>query len=197
MRVDEAWQRSTGAGVTVAVLDTDVDATHPDLAGQVLPGIDLVSGTTGTSTDPNGHGTHVAGTIAAATGNGIGVSGIAPDARILPVRVLDARCGLTSTAASGIVADADQGAQVINMSLGGPSPDPAVSGTPAARASSWWPPPGNARSSGSPVSYRLPTGRHRGVRRRRRTRLTSVSPVPSSACRAPPRWPPGTDGRSR
>ena len=114
-----AWAASTGAGVTVAVVDSGVDAGHPDLAGQVLPGTDLVTGTSGVSSDPNGHGTHVAGTIAALTGNGVGVAGLAPDAKILPVRVLaENGSGMMSAVATGITWAADQGAQVINMSLG-------------------------------------------------------------------------------
>ncbi|MFG1991948.1 S8 family serine peptidase [Actinoplanes sp. NPDC048988] len=120
INVAAAWPRSTGDGVTVAVIDTGVDAAHPDLAGDVLPGIDYVAGTVGgTGIDPNGHGTHVAGTIAAATGNGVGISAVAPSAKILPIRVLGADgTGSMADAASGIVYAADHGAQVINMSLG-------------------------------------------------------------------------------
>jgi type VII secretion-associated serine protease mycosin len=119
LNVAAAWQLSTGAGVTVAVIDSGVEASHPDLAGQVLPGLDLVTDTSGTSTDPNGHGTHVAGTIAARTGNGTGVSAVAPHVQILPIRTLDASgSGVMSDVATGIVYAADQGAQVINMSLG-------------------------------------------------------------------------------
>jgi type VII secretion-associated serine protease mycosin len=119
LNVAAAWQLSTGEGVTVAVIDSGVQASHPDLAGQVLPGIDLVTDTSGTSTDPNGHGTHVAGTIAARTGNGTGISAVAPHVQILPIRTLDAAgTGVMSDVATGIVYAADQGAQVINMSLG-------------------------------------------------------------------------------
>jgi type VII secretion-associated serine protease mycosin len=120
----EAWNRSTGEGAVVAVIDTGVDASHPDLAGQVLTGFDELTQTPGADTDPNGHGTHVAGTIAAVTGNGIGVGSIAPDARILPVRVLRADGGgYMSDAANGVVYAADHGADVINMSIGATEED--------------------------------------------------------------------------
>ncbi|SNY62822.1 S8 family peptidase [Paractinoplanes atraurantiacus] len=157
LKLTTAWQRSTGAGVTVAVIDTGVDAAHPDLAGNVLPGIDYVAGTTGVSTDPNGHGTHVAGTIAALTGNGVGVSAVAPSARILPIRVLGADgTGSMADAASGIVYAADHGAQVINMSLGSTDQLAAVTqaiayargkGVTVVAAA------GNDAQKGSPVSY--------------------------------------------
>ncbi len=149
-----SWQRSTGAGVTVAVIDSGVDATHPDLAGQVLPGVDLVDGS---GSDRNGHGTHVAGTIAAVTGNGVGVAGFAPDAKILPVRVLGADgSGSMSAVANGITWAADHGAQVINMSLGSSVQVGAVT-TAIAYARSKGivvvAAAGNARGSGSPTSY--------------------------------------------
>lgn len=113
-----AWKRSRGAGEVVAVLDTGVDATHEDLLGKVLEGVDLIDG--GVVDDPNGHGTHVAGIIAAVEGNKLGVSGAAPDAKILPVRVLDANgIGDHEVIASGIVWAVDHGADVLNLSLGG------------------------------------------------------------------------------
>ncbi|GGQ49714.1 S8 family serine peptidase [Couchioplanes azureus] len=157
LRIATAWQRSTGAGVTVAVVDSGVEAGHPDLGGRVLPGIDLVADTSGTSADPNGHGTHVAGTIAAVTGNGVGVSAIAPDARILPVRALDAQGnGAMSDVAAGIVYATDRGAQVINLSLGSTSQVASVSNAVAyARAHGVVvvAAAGNSRSAGSPVSW--------------------------------------------
>jgi type VII secretion-associated serine protease mycosin len=156
-RVPGAWPVSTGAGVTVAVIDTGVAADHPDLAGQILPGADFIAGTEGPSTDPNGHGTHVAGIIAAATGNGQGIAGIAPDARILPVRVLGANgSGYLSDTANGIVYAADHGADVINLSLSSTGEEAAVTnaisyargkGVVVVAAA------GNMRGSGSPVSY--------------------------------------------
>ena len=156
-RVPTAWTTSTGTGTVVAVLDTGVDAAHPDLAGQVLPGRDLVAGTSGTSTDPNGHGTHVAGTIAALTGNELGVSGFAPDTRILPVRVLGADGGGSMSAvATGITWAADQGADVINMSLGSTGRLTAVTNAIAYARSKGVvvvAAAGNSRAAGSPVNY--------------------------------------------
>ncbi|MCA2214157.1 S8 family serine peptidase [Jidongwangia harbinensis] len=157
LNVATAWQRSTGAGVTVAVIDSGVQASHPDLAGQVLPGIDLVADTSGVSTDPNGHGTHVAGTIAARTGNGAGVSAIAPDVRILPIRTLDASgVGVMSDVATGIVYAADQGAQVINMSLGSTVQVTSVSnaiGYARSKGVVVVAAAGNYRASGSPTLW--------------------------------------------
>lgn len=115
-----AWQYSTGRGVTVAILDSGVDAAHPDLAGQVLPGLDLVDGSTDGRVDPVGHGTTVAALIAGKR-DADGVVGIAPDARILPVRVLDKqnRYDDASVVAKGLRWAVDHGAQVVNLSLGG------------------------------------------------------------------------------
>ena len=126
VRVDAAWEVTQGAGVTVAVLDTGVDADHEDLAGQVLAGINLLGNQTSfDSDDENGHGTHVAGIIAAAD-NEAGVVGVAPQARILPVRVLDSDgSGYASDVAEGIVWAVDHGAAVINLSLGSPRPSSA------------------------------------------------------------------------
>lgn len=117
-----AWDISTGAnGPIIAVIDTGVDASHPDLGGRVLPGIDLVNGDNNAN-DDNGHGTHVAGIIAASGNNGIGGAGVCWGCQILPVKVLDASgSGWYSTVAAGITWAADHGASVINMSLGGSS----------------------------------------------------------------------------
>ncbi|MCW2776408.1 MAG: peptidase, partial [Frankiales bacterium] len=123
LHAEQSWTTATGTGVVVAVVDTGVQGDHPDLVGQVLPPIDLVepSATRTVSIDPNGHGTHVAGIVAAATGNGIGVAGLAPGARVLPVRVLDADgSGYDDDVAEGVVRAVDAGAQVVNLSLGGP-----------------------------------------------------------------------------
>lgn len=113
------WALTTGVGVNVAVLDTGVDARHPDLSGRVLPGIDLVNNDSD-ATDDHGHGTHVAGTIAAIANNGIDVAGIAPGASIIPIKVLNSRGqGSNADIASGILEAANRGAKIINLSLGG------------------------------------------------------------------------------
>ncbi len=120
LRMDRAWDVSKGANVKVAVVDTGVDAQHPDLSGRVLAGRSIVP-TTNSVQDDNGHGTMVAGVIAANLNNGRGVVGIAPQAQILPVKVLDGNGGGTDDdIAAGITWAVDHGAQVINLSLGGP-----------------------------------------------------------------------------
>lgn len=112
-----AWDSSQGAGVTVAILDSGVDATHPDLAGQVIAGWNSADSTTNT-TDISGHGTWVAGTAGAATNNSIGVAGVAGGIRIMPVRVTNSSDGSAyfSAIASGLTWAADHGAQVANIS---------------------------------------------------------------------------------
>ncbi|MFJ9573945.1 type VII secretion-associated serine protease mycosin [Streptomyces bacillaris] len=141
LHTDRAWQTTKGAGITVAVLDTGVDGSHPDLQGQVLPGKDLVGfGATRGDSSWALHGTAMAGIIAG-RGNGPGradgVLGIAPEVRILPVRVIleskdparaKARKTRGTALAEGIRWAADNGADVINLSLGDDSesahPDP-------------------------------------------------------------------------
>ena len=116
-----AWPVSRGDGIVVAVIDTGV-AAAPDLAGRILPGWNVLAGTSD-ATDDNGHGTHVAGTIAELEGNGIAEAGVAPGAQILPVKVLDAEgAGSDADIAAGLVWAADHGARVVNLSLGGPDP---------------------------------------------------------------------------
>jgi len=114
----EAWDTADGTGAVVAVLDTGVSEGR-DGFNQLLDGYDFYYGDADPS-DQVGHGTHVAGTIAQATNNGVGVAGVAPGAAILPVKVLsDQGYGSTSAIANGIVYATDNGADVINMSLGG------------------------------------------------------------------------------
>jgi serine protease len=157
IRTAEAWQRSTGAGVKVAVIDSGVDATHPDLQGNVLSGFDAITDRAGSTTDRHGHGTHVAGTIAAVTGNNVGVTAVAPDVKILPVKVLsDSGSGNMSDTAEGIIWAADNGAQVINMSLGSTSKVAAVSNAISyarSKGVTVIAAVGNDREKGSPTSY--------------------------------------------
>ena len=119
---DAAHATATGAGAVIAVVDSGVQADHPDLAGQVLPGRDFVQND-GTPQDGNGHGTHVSGIALAVEGNGVGVSSVAPGAKLLPVRVLDDGGGGTSEGvAAGIDWARTNGADVINLSLGSEVP---------------------------------------------------------------------------
>jgi subtilisin family serine protease len=117
-RIDASAARGRGAGIVVAVVDTGVDLTHIDLRGRLLPGTDIV-GHDSDPQDENGHGTHVAGIIAADAGNGQGVVGVAPDAMVLPVRVLDADgSGSIDDIVAGVHWAIDHGADVINLSIG-------------------------------------------------------------------------------
>ncbi|MCW2831823.1 MAG: hypothetical protein JWP31_2515 [Aeromicrobium sp.] len=117
LEAETVWRKASGRGVTVAVIDTGVRRDHPDLYGAVLSGYDFVNPGT-PATDQNGHGTHVAGVVAARADNGRGIAGLARRARILPVRVLGADgSGDTAAVAKGIVWAVNHGAQVINLSL--------------------------------------------------------------------------------
>lgn len=127
MSVKTAWDRARGDGVVIAILDTGADFTHPDLAGQfVSRGRDFVNGDDDAG-DDHGHGTHVAGIAAAATGNGQGIAGVGYHARLLPVKVLDTNgSGDTARIAQAIDwASQQPGVRVINMSLGCQCPSPA------------------------------------------------------------------------
>ena len=110
----------TGQGITVAVIDTGVATGGQDAPVNVLAGYDFINNDADAH-DDNGHGTHVAGTIAQATNNNIGVSGVSPDVNILPIKALSASgSGSYAAIANSIVYAVDNGADVINMSLGGP-----------------------------------------------------------------------------
>ncbi len=114
------WHYGIGSSdITVAIVDSGVDLSHPDLVGRLRDdGFDFVDNDPDPS-DENGHGTHVAGIVAATLGNAEGGSGLAPGVRILPVRVMDAEgYGSDRSIAAGIEYAADQGARVINLSLG-------------------------------------------------------------------------------
>jgi subtilisin family serine protease len=150
-----AWPISEGAGVTVAVLDTGVDSTNPDLAGRVLPELDMLPEVSPTP-DANGHGTMVASIIAAGL-NGYGIAGVAPEATILPVAALDTMgYGDVATVASAIIAAADAGARVINMSLGGPDRDKVLDAACSyahAKGSVLVAAAGNSRATDNAVQY--------------------------------------------
>jgi subtilisin family serine protease len=123
IRAPQGWDLSTGsASVTIAILDTGIDLMHPDLTGKIDPGYDFVNNDS-IAQDDNGHGTHVAGIAAASSNNVTGVSGVSWGARIMPVKVLGASGnGTFVDVAQGIAWATDQGAQIINLSLGGQNP---------------------------------------------------------------------------
>ncbi|MCC7077270.1 MAG: S8 family serine peptidase [Acidimicrobiia bacterium] len=118
IRAGEVWEEARGEGRIVAVVDSGVDGGHPDLQDRLVAGRDFVGDGAGT-TDLLGHGTHVAGIVAATSGNGIGGSGCAPGAKVMPVRVLDAQgTGTADRIADGVRWAVDRGADVVNLSLG-------------------------------------------------------------------------------
>lgn len=141
VRADQAWSISRGTDVPVAVIDTGVDFNHPDLASNIWSNLAELGGTAGVDDDHNGfiddvhgwdyynwdndprddhgHGTAVSGVIAAVADNALGIAGIAPESKIIPIKVLNAQgSGFVSHVISAIRYAADLGAKVINMSLG-------------------------------------------------------------------------------
>ncbi|MEU6018494.1 type VII secretion-associated serine protease mycosin [Streptomyces sp. NPDC047515] len=130
MKADQMWKSSTGENVKVAVIDTGVDSSNPDLLGQVLKGLDLAHGSPGDErVDYNGHGTSMAGLIAGTgkSGGGDGAFGLAPGAKILPIRLRDdtgkvngatGSVNFSEDVSAGIRFAVDGGAKVINISQG-------------------------------------------------------------------------------
>ena len=123
--VDKAWDVARGASsVTVAVLDTGIDPTHPDLTGAIAPGTAFVSVPSSecdpaSTNDDDAHGTHVAGVVAATGNNTSGIAGVGFGVKVMAIKVLDCTGqGSLSDVANGIVYAVDHGAKVINMSLG-------------------------------------------------------------------------------
>ncbi|MBJ7330312.1 MAG: S8 family serine peptidase [Solirubrobacteraceae bacterium] len=132
--IASAWALGTGTGQTVAVVDGGVQIGHPDLAGQLdlADAYDYVD-RDATPQDLDGHGTHVAGTIAALADNGVGVAGVAPGARILPLRVMDDKGeGDLSDVIDAFDRAGDLGVRVVNASFGGASGSQALSDVIAA-----------------------------------------------------------------
>lgn len=112
-----AWDTSMGNGVTVAVLDSGVDGTHPDLTARLVPGWNFYDSNSNTA-DVYGHGTQVAGTLAATLNNGAGVAAVAGQASLMPIRVTDTTgAGYTSMIANGLIYAADRGVKVANVSF--------------------------------------------------------------------------------
>lgn len=128
--VDRLWDVQRGEpAVIVAVIDSGVDARHPEFEGQLLPGWDVTVEPphAGGDVDGYGHGTHVAGVIGAKAGNGIGIAGVAPGCKILPVRIFnDFGHSTTGASAAAVIWAVDHGAKVINASWGSPMPGAAA-----------------------------------------------------------------------
>ena len=160
VRAPQAWSMSTGSRETIiAIVDTGVDETQPDLRGRVMRGWDFHNNDA-RPRDDNGHGTAVAGVAAAAGNDRVGIAGMCWRCRIMPVKVLNANgSGSHSNIAAGIIWAADHGADVINLSLATqtrtaswPTPSP----TPDAGARSSSPPPATKAASASSTRRRCP-----------------------------------------
>lgn len=121
MQVINAWDNVVvNPAIKVAIIDTGVDTNHEDLMGNIISGINYIQPGSQPE-DNNGHGTHVAGIIAATSNNGVGITGIASGVKIMPIKVLDANgYGSDNNVGDGIRWAADNGANIINLSLGGP-----------------------------------------------------------------------------
>jgi subtilisin family serine protease len=126
--VEQAWGRTTGVNIKIGIVDTGVDLNHEDLAGKVVDSTNCVGSNgdpakcKGNAQDDQGHGTHVAGIAAAIKDNGKGVAGVAPDAKLVVAKVLEATgAGSSEDVTAGIKWVVDHGAQVVNLSLGDPA----------------------------------------------------------------------------
>ncbi|MBK4735919.1 S8 family serine peptidase [Noviherbaspirillum pedocola] len=126
-----AWDTTQGAGVTIAILDSGVDGSHPDLVPNLVAGYNFYDNNTNTA-DACGHGTAVAGTAAAVTNNGAGVAGVAGQAKIMPIRVAyfdttyNECYAYYSTISNGLTWAADHGAKIANVSYGGVSASSSI-----------------------------------------------------------------------
>ncbi|WP_461297199.1 S8 family serine peptidase [Streptomyces harbinensis] len=127
-RIEDVWEHTTGEGITVAVIDSGVDPTLPELQGQVLDGTDLTASPQGAHADTDGHGTDMAALIAG-TGEGSGIQGLAPGVKILPIRMTlgGVSLGGTERFGEGIIHAIESGAKVINISQGGTIPEDELS----------------------------------------------------------------------
>ena len=131
VRMPGAWDRSKGSlSQVVAVIDTGVNGQHPDLTGRTVAGFNAITNVgiaAGAASDDYGHGSMVAGIIAAETNNSEGIAGVAWNARVMPVKVLNSQGrGTDSDIIQGIKWAADHGAKILNLSLGGPADSPAL-----------------------------------------------------------------------
>ncbi|AZU61901.1 S8 family peptidase [Neobacillus mesonae] len=129
IQAPQVWEKTKGQGITIAILDTGCDVTHPDLKDRIIGGRNFTNDDKGNQDiymDYNGHGTHVAGTVAA-TENQMGVVGVAPEANLLIVKVLDRHgSGQYEWIIKGIHFAIEQKVDIISMSLGGPADVPAL-----------------------------------------------------------------------
>ncbi len=117
VKVTSAWNVTQGdPNLVIAVLDSGIDP-HPQLAGRILPGINVPDGTTITTDECTGHGTHVSGILAAAGNDGVGIAGMTWNTKLLPVVIVNGCSGFEANVATGLIWAADQGANLINMSL--------------------------------------------------------------------------------